>query len=282
MIKSLRKQKLALLSAVVLVLFVLMAIFAPWLAPQQPDKIALRERLTPPSFSGGDERYLLGTDSLGRDVLSRVIYGSRTSLIVGFSAVLVAGFVGILLGLVSGYYQGVPDMVISRIMDVQLAFPSIVLAIAAIAFLGPGLLNLIVVLGVSRWVTYGRVVRGEVLSLRNREFVDAARAIGSSTPRILFRHILPNVLAPILVIASFSVASAIISEASLSFLGLGVPPHVPSWGAMLSDGREYLDDAWWLATFPGLSIVIVVLCINTLGDWLRDYLDPRLNLAQRH
>ena len=278
MIQSLMHRKVALAALLILVLSFMVALLASWLSPHPPNKIALRSRLKPPAAFGGDPLYPLGTDSLGRDILSRVMYGSQTSLTVGFAAVLVSGCLGTTLGLLSGYYRGLLDLVLSRIMDIQLAFPSIVLAIAVLAFLGPGLFNLIAVLGITGWVSYGRVVRAETLSLREREFVQAARVIGCSTNRIIFRHVLPNVMAPILVIASFSVASAIISEASLSFLGLGVPPDVPSWGSMLSDAREYLGDAWWLATFPGMAIVIVVLSINTVGDWLRDYLDPRVGL----
>jgi peptide/nickel transport system permease protein len=195
-------------------------------------------------------------------------------LIVGFTAVFISGAIGIVLGLTAGYFGGIVDDIIMRIADITLAFPFILLAIAVMAVLGPGLFNIILVLGITGWVTYGRVVRAEVLSYREKEFVEAAVALGYSSPRIIFKHIFPNVVSAIIVIASFSIASTIISEASLSFLGLGVQPSIPSWGAMISDAREYIYKAWWLAVFPGVAIVLTVLGINIFGDWLRDYLDP--------
>lgn len=275
-LRSLFRTRFALLAFLILIVAFLVAVFADYLSPHPPNEIALNLRLKPPVGFGGTPTFWLGTDSLGRDVLSRIIYGARTSLTVGFAAVLISGLLGTTLGLIAGYFHGWTDNVISRVMDIQLAFPVIVFAIAAIAFLGPGLFNVIAVLGVAGWVTYGRMVRGETLSLVEREFVQAAMVVGAPTHRIITRHILPNVLTPILVVASFAVSSAIIAEATLSFLGLGVPPKVPSWGSMLSEGRDYIRDAWWLALFPGLAIVMVVLSINLLGDWLRDYLDPRL------
>lgn len=279
-LRSLFRSRFALIACLILIVAVVVAVFADYLAPHPPNEIALNLRLKPPVLFGGTTTFLLGTDSLGRDVLSRLIYGARTSLTVGFAAVLISGILGTILGLIAGYFHGWTDNVISRVMDIQLAFPVIVLAIAAIAFLGPGLLNVILVLGIAGWVTYGRMVRGETLSLGEREFVQAAYVVGVPTHRIILRHILPNVFTPIIVVASFAVSSAIIAEATLSFLGLGVPPKVPSWGSMLSEGREYIGDAWWLALFPGLAIVLVVLSINLLGDWLRDYLDPRLKSNQ--
>jgi peptide/nickel transport system permease protein len=278
--RSLLRNRFALIASIILVIAIFVAVFADYLAPHSPNEISLKERLKPPFGFGGQPTFILGTDSLGRDVLSRIIYGARTSLTVGFAAVLISGLLGVTLGLIAGYFHGWTDNVISRIMDIQLAFPVIVLAIAVLAFLGPGLLNVILVLGVAGWVTYGRLVRGETLSLNEREFVQAAFVVGVPTHRIITRHILPNVFTPILVVASFAVSSAIIAEATLSFLGLGVPPKVPSWGSMLSEGRDYIGDAWWLALFPGLAIVFVVLAINLLGDWLRDYLDPRLKSSQ--
>jgi len=225
---------------------------------------------------GGSWAHPLGTDTLGRDVVSRLLYGARVSLSVGFSAVILAGTLGVALGLVSGYYGGRLDDALMRLGDVQLAFPALVLAIAVLAVVGSGLGNVVLVLGVTGWVTYARIARGETLSLRHREFVEGARALGARDTAILWRHVLPNVLPSITVVATFSVARTIIAEASLSFLGLGIPPPAPSWGAMLDEGRNYLTTGWWLALFPGLAILAVVLGINVVGDWLRDTLDPRL------
>ena len=221
-------------------------------------------------------RYWLGTDSLGRDVYSRIVYGAQVSLTVGLSAVLISGTVGLLLGLVSGFFGGWLDDLIMRVADIQLSFPTILLALAIMAVLGSGLDKLILVLGLTGWVQYGRIVRGQVLSVKQEEFVLAARATGERNWRILFEHILPNIWSPVIVIASFSVATNIIAEASLSFLGVGVPPSVPSWGAMLADGRQFVGLAEWLTIPAGLAISFTVLSINILGDWLRDFLDPRL------
>jgi peptide/nickel transport system permease protein len=228
---------------------------------------------------GGSSEYILGTDALGRDIFTRVLYGSRISLIVGFTAVFIAGAIGILLGLLSGFYGGRTDDIIMRLADIQLAVPFILLAIAILAVLGQGLDKIILTLGISGWVTYGRVVRGEVMSWREKDFVEAARAIGAKNGSIMFRHILPNTVASIIVIASFAVASTILAEASLSFLGLGVPPTVPTWGGMVASGRDYIiTGQWWIYTFPGIAIMLTVLAINVVGDWLRDFLDPRLRL----
>ncbi len=253
------------------------AVFAPWLAPENPEKIVLTRRLTPPFWmEGGSLAHPLGTDSLGRDILSRLIFGSRVSLIVGLVAVAAGAGVGIALGLATGYYGGVLDNVIMRIGDVQLAFPFILLAIALMAVLGEGLGNVILVLSIRSWVPYARMVRGQVLALKEQEFVQAVRAIGAKDLRITVKHILPNVAAPVIVLASFSVARTIIAEASLSFLGLGVGVSAATWGAMISQGKDYLTDAWWISAFPGLAIMITVLSINLIGDWLRDSLDPSL------
>lgn len=224
----------------------------------------------------GDLDHMLGTDSLGRDILARIIYGARISLLVGVSAVTMSGSIGVTLGLVAGYFRGRWDSIIMRLADVQLAVPTMVLALVAMAVVGPGLRNLIIILGVTGWVGYARVVRGEVLSIREKEFVEAARAIGASHGRILLLHLLPNVAASIIVISSLRVAGMILVEASLSFLGLGVQPPTPTWGGMVAEGRDLVYRAWWVSTFPGIAIFIVVLGINLLGDWLRDVLDPRL------
>ena len=269
------RSKAALASAIVFLLVVLAAVTAAWIAPNDPYGIRLVQRLKPPGYvNASGVTFWLGTDTLGRDVLSRVIYGARVSLIVGLSAVLISGTIGLLLGLASGFFGGLIDDVIMRIADIQLSFPTILLALAIMAVLGSGLDKLILVLGLTGWVQYGRIVRGQVLSIKEEEFVLAARATGEKRWRILFQHILPNIWSPIIVIASFSVASNIVAEASLSFLGVGVPPSIPSWGTMLADGRQYIGVAEWLTIPPGVAISLTVLSINILGDWLRDYLDP--------
>lgn len=272
-----RVSRIPLPYVFLLLVIAVCGIGAPWLAPHPPEHMDLMNRLAPPFFmEGGSTKYLLGTDSLGRDVLSLVIYGSRVSLIVGLVAVLVGAGIGLIVGIISGYYGGFADNFFMRLGDVQLAFPFILLAIAMMAVLGAGLLNVILVLSLRSWVSYARVVRGEVLVLKDREFIHAIEALGAPDWRIHLRHIVPNVMAPIIVIASFSVAQTILAEASLSFLGLGVGVHIPTWGALISSGRDFLTDAWWIAAFPGLAIMLTVLSINLLGDWLRDYLDPRL------
>jgi peptide/nickel transport system permease protein len=235
-------------------------------------------RLAAPGDTGARGAiHWLGSDALGRDVLSRLLYGARISLLVGICAIAVGGTIGVIAGLVSGYFGGWIDDIIMRLGDIQLAFPFILLAIMFLVVLGPGVGNLILVLGIGQWVTYARIVRAQTLSLREKEFVEAARAMGDSTPSIILRTILPNLVAPLTVIASFNVAAVILSEAALSFLGLGVPPSVPTWGSMLAESREQLiANKWWLAIFPGLAIVFTVLSFNILGDWLRDFLDPRL------
>jgi peptide/nickel transport system permease protein len=220
----------------------------------------------------------LGTDHLGRDILARIIYGSRIALVVGLAAVLISGVLGMIIGLAAGYFGGRLDDFLMRLADVQLAFPFILLAIAVIGVLGPSLRNIIIVIGVSSWVVYARVVRGEVLSIREREFVHAAVALGSRPWRVLLTHVLPNTFTPWLVVATLDMARVIVIESALSFLGLGVQPPTPTWGGMLADGRVYLSTAWWLATFPGLAILVTVLGINLFGDGLRDTLDPRLKV----
>jgi peptide/nickel transport system permease protein len=254
-----------------------MAAAAPWLAPHDPVRQSLRVRLKPPTLEGADGRaHPLGTDHLGRDVLSRVIYGSRVSLLIGFAAVGVGSLVGASLGIVAGYRRGWFDTVVMTVADAQLAFPFILLAIGIIAVLGPSFPTLVVVVGLSGWMTYARVLRAQVLVLRSREFVDAIHGLGGSTLRIIVRHILPNVLSSLVVIATLELARAIVLEATLSFLGLGIQPPTPSWGGMIHEGREYLDSAWWISTFPGLTLMLSSLVVSRLGDWLRDVLDPTL------
>jgi peptide/nickel transport system permease protein len=252
---------------------ILLGIFGPMLAPYNPNEQQLRESLRVPQWFGGP--HFLGTDNLGRDIVSRLLYGARISLIIAFTVVLISGAVGVTLGAISGYFGGKVDFLIQKFVEVIWAFPSLLLAIAILAYLGQGLQNLILALVAQRWIQYCRVVRGESLSLRHREFVTAARVIGAGHVRIITRHIVPNIIPSSLVIGTFAMATAIIAEASLSFLGLGVPPDVPTWGTMLGDGRNYISTAPWLTIFPGLAIFIVVLGINLLGDGLRDVLDPR-------
>lgn len=259
------------------VLVVLMAAGAGWIAPYDPVRQSLRTRLAAPTLEGPDGRsHLLGTDHLGRDVLSRLIYGARVSLSVGFAAVVVGGIVGASLGILAGYQGGWVDSVVMTVADAQLAFPFILLAIGIIGVLGPSFATLVVVIGLSGWVAYARVLRSQVLSLRSREFVDAIRGLGGSMPRIVLRHVVPNIMASLVVIATLELARAIVLEATLSFLGLGVQPPTPSWGGMVQEGREYLDSAWWIATFPGLVLMTTSIVVSRAGDWLRDVLDPTL------
>lgn len=280
MARALLRSRTALPASFVVTVVIFGAVLAHWIAPHDPGTIGtldIANRLKPPFFlEGGTLDYALGTNSLGTDILSRLIFAARVSLIVGVAAVTLAGAIGVLLGLIAGYVGGWVDDLVMRIADIQLALPPLLLAIFVMSVLGAGLLNVVVVLALTSWVSYARIVRGQVLALRAKEFVEAARTVGATHASIMFRHILPNTLAPVIVIASFSVANAIMTEAALSFLGLGVEPSTPTWGSMLADGRDYLADAWWLAAFPGLAIMLTVLGINLLGDWLRDYLDPRL------
>jgi peptide/nickel transport system permease protein len=255
----------------------MVSIFAAQIAPFDPAKTNPATMFKPPFWmEGGTAEHILGTDNLGRDILSRIIYGSQVSLLVGLLSVVVAGFIGVVLGLIAGYYGGFPDNAIMRTVDAFVAIPSILLILVFIAALGPGLFTLIFVIGVTNWIKYARLIRGEVLSIKEREFIKSARSIGVSNIKIILRHVLPNVYSTFIVISTLSVATTIILEASLSFLGLGIQPPTVSWGGMLSDGRDYLATSWWVATFPGIAITISVLGIIFLGDWLRDVLDPRL------
>lgn len=255
---------------------VIAALAAPVIAPHAPDQQHLALRLRPPGWAPDDGPvFWLGSDTLGRDVLSRILFGARVSLAVGLASVLISGTLGIALGLVAGFMGGLVDMFLSTLADIQQSIPFIALIIAVAAAIGAGVRNVILILGVTGWVSYFRVVRGETLSVRETEYVEAARSIGAGNLRIIGRHILPNVAASVVVIATLLLAAVITSEAALSFLGLGVPPTTPTWGNMISEGREYVRDAWWLPVFPGLAISATVLGINLLGDWLRDVLDPR-------
>jgi peptide/nickel transport system permease protein len=304
--RMLRRGRLGLVGLILLAIITVAAIFAPLVAPHDPLVGKLEDSRKCPAFTTcpilggavggqpttiggftlpgaaasappkGSLNYPLGTDANGRDVFSRIVYAARVSLIVGIAAVLIGGIVGVVAGLLCGFYGGVVDAVIMRLADIQLAFPFILLAIAIVAVLGGGLFNVILVLGIGSWVPYARLVRGQVLSAKQQEYVIAARTIGARDSVVLFRHLLPNVITPAIIIATFGIASAIIGEATLSFLGVGIRPPTPTWGNMLADGRAYVASAWWLATFPGIAILITVLSINMIGDWIRDVLDPRL------
>lgn len=266
-------NKGAVVGGVIFVLILVLALTAPVIAPHDPIKLNARNSLHEPGMD-----FWMGTDQYGRDILSRVIYGSRISVLMGFVAVSISVTGGSILGLLAGYYRGFFDMFVSRLVDVMLSFPGILLALVIVAILGPNLVSAMIAVGISAMPLYIRVVRGAVLSIGESEYIEAARVIGGTDSRILFNHLLPNVLAPIIVLASLGIPAAIISGAALSFLGLGITPPTADWGAMLSNGRAYLSSAWWLSTFPGLAIVIMVLAINLLGDGLRDALDPRARL----
>jgi peptide/nickel transport system permease protein len=279
-LRRLARRRTALFGLVVVAAVVVTALGAAWLSPFDPIAQDIGDRrLKPPLWrddAGG--LHVLGTDHLGRDLFARVIHGAQPALLVGVAAVTISGFLGMAIGLVAGYFGGRLDDVLMRLADIQLAFPFILLAIAVIGVLGPSLTTIIVVIGVSSWVVYARIVRGAVLTLREREFVQAALALGSGDARVVLRHILPNAFTPWLVVATLDMARVIVIESALSFLGLGVQPPTPTWGGMLADGRVYISTAWWLATFPGLAILVTVLGINLFGDGLRDTLDPRLKV----
>jgi peptide/nickel transport system permease protein len=279
LVRRLARRRTALFGFLVVALVVVVAILAPVISPFDPLEQDIGQRLKPPGWQDAQGRvHPFGTDHLGRDIGARIIFGSRVALVVGLAAVMISGVLGLLIGLVAGYFGGRVDDFLMRLADIQLAFPFILLAIAVIGVLGPSLRNIIIVIGVSSWVVFARIVRGEVLSIREREYVQAAIALGSRDGRILLRHVLPNTFTPWLVVATLDMARVIVIESALSFLGLGVQPPTPTWGGMLADGRVYLSTAWWLATFPGLAILVTVLGINLFGDGLRDTLDPRLKV----
>ena len=276
MARLLLRKRSALFSVVLVCGVALLAIAAPILPLADPSQQDLVGRLMPPVWSAhGSWDHLLGTDHLGRDILSRIVWGARVSLIVGLSAVAIAGTLGVTAGIVAGYFGGLLDTILMRLADAQLAIPFILLVIAVVSVVGSGIEKVVVILGVTGWVIYARVARAEVLSIREREYVQAARALGATNPRILRRHIFPNILGSVAVIASIEVANVILIESTLGFLGLGVQPPTPSWGNMLGEGRDYLLTASWLATLPGLALAITSLSINILGDFLRDVFDPR-------
>ncbi|ACZ37496.1 ABC transporter permease [Sphaerobacter thermophilus] len=271
---SLFQDYWALAAVAFLALVVLAAIAAPLLVSGDVNKPDYGVRLKPPLTAG----HPLGTDQLGRDVFDRLILGSRISVTVGFASVVIAGVIGTLIGVIAAYYGGWIDSVLMRLADVQLSFPFILLALVINAIIGLGLRNIIITLVIAGWVEYARIARGEILALREREFVEAARVVGAGNGRIMLRHLLPNIVTPIIVISTLQVARFIVAEASISFLGFGVQPPTPAWGSMISEGMEYIFAAWWLVTIPGLALALVALAVNIAGDWLRDVLDPRLKV----
>jgi len=273
------RLKWGLAAGAFLAVVVALTVLAGSVAPHDPLAVNIRHRLAPPAWmAGGTGAHLLGTDQVGRDVLSRIIYGGRVSLAVGVGAVLVSATIGVALGLVAGYFGGRTDWTTMTLVNVMLTFPFVLLALAVIAVLGPSLTNMIIVLGVAGWPIYCRVVRTEALALREREFVVAARALGMSHTRVMLRELLPNLVSPVVVIATLQVAQVIILESFLSFLGLGVQPPTPAWGNMLGEGRVYMLNSWWIAAFPGLAIFVTTLTINLVGNGLRDWLDPHMKL----
>ena len=266
-----KTNKLALAGGVVVVLLFAVSIMAPFVSPHDPNQFHLKRVLEGPSWN-----HLLGTDELGRDVLARMIYGAQISLKVGFVAVGIATLIGIVLGALAGYYSGWVDAVIMRLVDIMLCFPAFFLILAVIALLEPSIWNIMIVIGLTSWMGVARLVRAEFMGLKNREFVSAARVLGASDYRIIFRHLMPNAMAPVLVSATLGVAGAILTESALSFLGIGVQPPTPSWGNILTAGKDNIEVAWWLSVFPGLAILVTVLAYNLLGEGLREALDPRL------
>ncbi len=278
-LRRLLRLRWGLGAAGILLLIVAAAALAPWIAPHDPLAVNIRHRLAPPAWmDGGSAENVLGTDQVGRDLLSRMIYGGRVSLVAGVTAVLMSATIGVLLGLGAGYFSGRIDWTIMTLVNVMLTFPFVLLALAVIAVLGPSLVNMIIVLGVAGWPIYARTVRAETLAIREREFVLAGRALGMSHLRIVFRQIVPNLVSVIVVIATLQVAQVIVLESFLSFLGLGIQPPTPAWGNMLGEGRVYMLNSWWIATFPGLAIFLTTLVINLMGNALRDWLDPHLKL----
>ncbi|MGK6314160.1 ABC transporter permease [Neorhizobium sp. DT-125] len=275
-LKRYAASQLATGGLVIVVVALLAALLGPWLVPHDPSAQDILQRLKPPLWQGSEGIHLFGTDALGRDIFSRIVVGARVSMLVGVSSVVISGAVGVTFGLIAGYEDKYAGRVLMMLTDIQLAIPFLVLALAVAAVVGPSLWNIIAILGLTNWVQYARVVRAECLVLREREFIQAAHIMGISSLHILTRHLLPNVMSSVIVISSLLVAKMILFESSLSFLGLGVPPETPTWGTMISEGRNYIGNAWWVATIPGFAIFVTVVGTNLVGDRLRDLLDPRL------
>lgn len=273
------KRRTAVIGLSIFIIVILIAVFADVIAPYPlEDAQGLSRRLKPPMWQDdAGDRYILGTDQLGRDVLTRLLFGSRVSLTVGVASVLVGGSIGLIMGLLSGYFGGYLDTLIMRFADVQLSFPFLLLSMSLVTILGSSTKNVVIVLAITSWITYAKVIRGAVLSLREKEFIEASRAMGASDLYTIIVHIIPNVISPLVVISSFQVAAVIITESTLSYLGLGVPTTVATWGGMLANGREYVQDAWWIGVFPGLMLMMTALSFNLMGDGLRDAIDPNQN-----
>ena len=272
-----RGRRLPVVSLGIITIFVLMAILAPLLSPGDPGEQSLRNRFKPPVWmEGGSSRHLLGTDRLGRDMLSRIVWGSRVSLTAGVVTVLLASAFGAAVGLVAGYHGGTVDAVLMRVTDATMSFPVILLALILAVTVGPSFTNVVVAIAVILWARYARVIRGQVLTLMGLDFIAQARIAGAGAWRIITRHLFPNTLNTLVVLVTLQIGYVIIVEASLSFLGAGIPPPTPAWGSMISEGREFVTSAWWVSSLPGLAILLVVLAFNLLGDWLRDTLDPKL------
>lgn len=261
--------------AIILTVIVAMALLAPWLAPTDPNRQSLLARLRPPGYVRGGMTYWFGTDNLGRDLLSRVIFGARASLAVAALSVAVSTLVGVSLGMIAGWFRGWTEILIMRLVDIMMSIPAILLAVLTVAVLGPGFIKLVLVLGLTRWPRYTRVAFGQTLQIANLPFIKASELAGAGAARILFRHVLPNIAGPVLIVATAEFGLMILMEAGLSFLGLGIQPPSPSWGSIMSVGREYVERAWWIVAFPGAFLFLLVFSVNVLGDWLRDHLDPR-------
>ncbi len=270
--RKLSRSWTGMLGFSLIILLLLLSVFGGLIAPFDPMDAPLRERLLPPLTDG----HILGTDQLGRDILSRIIAGTKVSVIIGLATALLAGLIGTVVGVIAGYFRGWIDVVLMRIVDVQLSFPFILLVLVISAVLGAGLTNIVISLALAGWVVFARVIRSEVLAIREKEFITAAIATGVPKFEILFRHILPNIFTPIIILVSLQMGTYIIAEASVSFLGFGVQPPTPAWGNMLNEGKDYIFSSWWLITFPGIAIIITTLGVNLFGDWLRDTLDPEL------
>jgi len=275
-LKSLLQSPVGIIGSVIVTIVIVLAIIGPAISPHDPTDSNLRARFQPPGYSDETGNYILGTDQLGRDILSRIIAGSRVSVLVGITSVLIAGTIGVIYGLISGFFGGLIDTIMMRVADGILSIPFIILVVAISGVVGAGLATLILILGLTGWVTYSRVVRAEVLKTREMEYITAAYAIGQNRWRVMIFHILPNVISSAIVLAAVQVGVTILAESSLSFLGLGVKSPIVTWGLMLADGRQYINSAWWMTTFPGIAITITVLGVVFLGDWMRDFLDPNV------
>jgi peptide/nickel transport system permease protein len=277
----LKSSPVGILGFIIIIIVFLLSIFSEIISPYDPNQYNLRMRYMPPFWVSGEFNFILGTDQLGRDMLSRLIYGTRISVVVGIGGVIVSMVIGVFIGLICGFYRGVIDAILSRIIDTLMSIPFILLAISIVGMVGisgnDSLIVIIIVLGLTGWITFARVIRAEVLSIREKEYIESAYAIGQTNSLIIIKHILPNVIPSIIVLSTLQIATVIIAESSLSFLGLGVKPPIVTWGSMLADGRDHLATSWWLATFPGLAITFTTLGLIIFGDWLRDYLDPKMN-----